>query len=162
MSADELRHKARHVYLNFVLIFGSILGVILLVMLYWLLRPYDNISFTPFETNQTEYRNGDVISMTDEFCWDGTPFTVRRFFVSPISKISAGTVEFPNGYALPAVEEKFGQGCAPSTVRVDIPPSIPPGEWAIAYEVSFRANPVRTIELSNTSNTFTVLSPDSE
>lgn len=157
--------RATRAYMRFVTVAGAILGVFLIAMLYAFLRPYDNISFTPFQTDKAEYYPGDVITLTNQFCWDGTPFNSERFFQSQVSRISAGSVEFPNGFSTSkALQEKFGQGeCAESQIRVEVPTSIPPGEWAVAYDVTYQPNLVRTVAISNVSNTFVVLpAPEGE
>jgi hypothetical protein len=126
------------------------------VLLFWLLRPYDSVTFTPFTTDKTEYRAGEIVTMTNTFCWDGTPFAAERFIVSSVSKVGLGTVAFPWGYARADVAERYASGCSPTTIRVEIPPTTPPGDYRITYEVTYVPNPVRRVSESNTSNIFTV------
>ena len=125
----------------------------------WALRPYDNITFTPFQTDREVYAPGDIITLTNTFCWDGTPFTATRVLVKPVSESELGVIRFPNGFALPSVAEEYADdGCNDSTVRVQIPPTQPPGVYSIRYEVRYKPpwNPVRVVEVDNTSNQFTI------
>jgi len=126
------------------------------LLLYWLLRPYEQVTFTPFTTDATAYAPGDIVTMSNEFCWDGVPFAAERFIVSSVSKVGLGTVAFPWGYARADVAERYADGCSPTTIRVEIPSTTPPGEYAITYVVEYKANPVRVVSTSNTSNVFTV------
>jgi len=130
-----------------------------LVVTFWLVRPYDNISASPFVSNAERYAPGDTAILTNEFCWDGTPFESLRVLAGPIAESTLGTVRFPNGYVLPEIAAQYeATGCAPSTVRVQIPVTQPPGTYRIRYETSYQPawNPVRTVRFTVESNMFTV------
>lgn len=134
------------------------LAVAWALVTFWALRPYDNITFTPFQTDRATYAPGDIITLTNEFCWDGTPFTAQRVIVKPIAESELGVVRFPNGFALPAVAEMYADGCNESTIKVQIPVTQPPGAYRIRYEVRYKPafNPVRVVQVENTSNEFEV------
>jgi hypothetical protein len=140
---------------------GLLLALSLLaVTMFWLLRPYTNVTSTPFTTDRTSYVAGDTVTLTNTFCWDGTPFMAERFLVTKISRLAAGRVEFPNGYALPAIQEKYAAtGCAPSTVKIELPSTLPEGEWRVEYRTSYRANPIRVVSVETPSNSFQVTAP---
>ena len=130
---------------------------------YWSLRPYDNVTFTAFQTDRAAYVQGDIVTMTDTFCWDGTPFTATREFQGKVTSIGAGYVRFAE-WPAPGVSKSVDKfrwslnNCAGSTVKIEIPAALPPGEWSVRYIVTYKpaGNPVRTVTLPNTSNTFTV------
>jgi hypothetical protein len=150
------RHHRRAVVVAHIAMLTTL--ALLTATLVLLLRPYDSVTFTPFETDRATYQPGDTITLTDVFCWDGTPFLSERFFVSQVSSISAGSVEFPNGFAVPAVAEKYeATGCAPTKIHIELPSTMPLGEWAVQYRVSYRANVIRVVTVANTSNTFQVV-----
>ena len=149
------RHHRRVVAIAHVAMWTTL--VLLISTLWLLLRPYNSVTFTPFTTDRATYKAGDTIALTDVFCWDGTPFMSERFFVSQVTRVSAGTVEFPNGFAVPAVAAKYEAGCAHATVRLELPSTLPAGEWAVMYRVSYRANVIRVVSVDNTSNTFQVV-----
>ena len=135
------------------------LAVVWGLVTFWALRPYDNITFTPFVTDAQEYAPGDVITMTNEFCWDGTPFVTTSVLVKPISEREISTVRFPNGYALPEIAAEYADdGCSDSMVKVQIPVTQPPGTYRVRYEVRYKPawNPIRVMEIANTSNEFEV------
>ena len=121
-----------------------------------LLWPYHSITFSPFVTDETTYRAGDLITLSDRFCWDGTPFISYRFFESDTARSSAGSVEFPNGYATAEVAQRYASGCTTAHVRLQVPEGLPPGKWRIAYEVKYKPNPIRTVSIENDSNEFTI------
>ena len=133
-----------------------LMTAVALLILFWSVKPYESISFTPFKSDKATYSVGDTITLTNEFCWDGTPFTVNKYLQSPINRIKVGELDFYNGYALPAVAERYQQGCQPTTVTVSIPQDIPPGKYRVAYVVEYNANPIRTIDLTNESNEITI------
>lgn len=126
------------------------------LVIFWLVRPYDSVTFTAFATDRAAYAQGDIVTLTNTFCWDGTPFTADRFLVSEVSMISANSVSFPNGYAIPRVAERYADGCSATTIKFDLPTTTPPGEWRIRYVVSYKANPIRVVSVVNDSNLFTV------
>ena len=131
------------------------------LLLFWLLRPYDSVTFTPFETDRDTYAAGDTVVMTNTFCWDGTPFLAERFLLSRVSQVSLGSVEFPWGYAVPEVEERYIDGCSETTIKVELPPTTPTGDYRVSYEVSYAANPVRVVTVINESNVFHVTHSES-
>ena len=131
------------------------------LLLFWLLRPYDSVTFTPFETDRDTYAAGDTVIMRNTFCWDGTPFLAERFLLSRVSQVSLGSVEFPWGYAVPEVAERYANGCSDTTIKVEIPPTTPAGAYRISYEVSYAANPVRVVRVANESSVFHVTPPES-
>lgn len=133
------------------------------LLLYWLLRPYAPVTTTPFRTDADTYVAGDVVTMSNEFCWDGSPFDAERFIVSSVSKVGLGTVAFPWGYARADVAERYAAtGCAPSKIRVEIPSTTPAGDYTITYEIAVKVNPVRVWTSTTTSNAFTVTRPAEE
>ena len=131
-----------------------------LIVTFWMVRPYDSLSASPFETaNGDVFAPGDVVVLKNEFCWDGTPFQSLRLLVGGIAENELGTVRFPNGFGLPEVAAKYeATGCAHSTVRVQIPESQPPGMYRIRYETSYEPhwNPVRVVTFTVESNQFAV------
>ena len=126
---------------------------------FWALRPYDSITFTPFVTDAQEYAPGDVITLTNQFCWDGTPFVTTSLLVRPVSEREISTVRFPNGYALPEVAAQYADGCSDSMVKVQIPVAQPPGTYRVRYEVRYKPafNPLRVVEIANESNEFEIV-----
>jgi len=134
------------------------LAVAWAVVTFWAVRPYDNITFTPFVTDRQTYAPGDVITMTNEFCWDGTPFVTTSLLVKPVSEREISTVRFPNGFALPEIAAEYADGCSDSLVRVQIPVTQPPGDYRVRYEVRYKPawNLIRVVEIANTSNEFTI------
>lgn len=152
----------KKIYLKFIYVAGVILTAILLLLCFWFLRPYDNISNSPFQTDKKQYKHGEIVKLSNTFCWDGTPFRADRFFLSRTTKISNGTVEFPFGWAnSPVLAEKYKKNpCNPTTVTVEIPNSLPVGLWSVVYETSYKANPVRTVSFDTQSNVFEVVEED--
>lgn len=145
----------KHRIADAVLLLMTALGVVLIVCLWLLLKPYHAVKFTPFQPAQDTYSAGDVVMLTNTFCWDGTPFIADKWLVSAVSEQSLGTVRFPNGYALDAIAERYGDGCEASTVMVQLPATVSPGEYRIRYDVSYSV-PLKTVRLSNVSAPFTV------
>jgi hypothetical protein len=125
------------------------------VTLWLLLRPYSAVSFTPFQPDRDTYRAGETVTLSNTFCWDGTPFTADRWLVSAVSENALGTVRFPDGYALDAVAVKYVDGCDATTVKVALPITTTPGVYRIRYDVAYTV-PLKTVRLSNLSAPFTV------
>jgi hypothetical protein len=130
---------------------------------YWQLRPYDNVTFTPFQTDRAAYVQGDIIAMTNMFCWDGVSFTATREFQGAVTAISAGYVRFAE-WPAPGVSKQVDKfrdapdNCADSLIKIQVPQILPPGEWSVRYIVTYEppGNPVRRVTVTNTSNAFTV------
>jgi hypothetical protein len=126
---------------------------------FWMVRPYNDISATPFTTTAQSYAPGDTIVMSNTFCWDGTPFRSERVLVGIISENELGAVRFPRGYVLPEIEAAYtATGCNDTTVRVQIPVTQPPGRYLIRYETAYkpRNNPVRVVTFNVESNEFNI------
>lgn len=150
-----MRSSWRHRAVDALLLTFTAALAALGVTLWLLLRQYSAVTFTPFQPDRDTYRAGDVVTLTNTFCWDGTPFTSERWLVAAVAEQSLGTVRFPNGYALDAIAEQYGDGCEPSTVKVALPSTTAPGKYRIRYDVSYSV-PLKTVRLSNVSEPFTV------
>jgi hypothetical protein len=148
----------KHRLTDAALLVMTALGVALLACLWLLVRPYDNVSFTGFTADAQTYAAGDVVELSNTFCWDGTPFRADRWLVGAVSEQSLGTVRFPNGYAIEPVRVRYVDGCEPSTVKVQLPETTPPGEYRIRYDVTY-AVPLKEVRVSNVSTAFTVTAP---
>jgi hypothetical protein len=126
--------------------------------------PHGNIRFTPFVTQQGVYEQGGTVVMDNQFCWEpgfsgeGQAFTNLRFFVRGPVQVGAGTISFDHYFPEQTDYTAENDYCAPSQVMAQIPDTLPPGKWAITYEVVYDPTPLPfdTVKQVNTSNVFEI------
>jgi len=127
--------------------------ICLSVVVYWLVRPYDNITVQNSTNLRTQHVPGDILTVSTPICTHGVGriFVVRKL----ISKYSAD-------FLLPS--EVYPQNpdetaCRTNVSSVQLPDDLRSGEWRFEYEFTYQANPIRTIMVESITPPFTVVAP---
>lgn len=133
-------------YITIITAFG-----LLLMASFWMFFPYKTVEVRQqIKTSQIEYLTGESIIYTVDFCRYTThPAAVSRFVVS--------NSETGEKYFLSNLQSNFPTGCNVVKTRTPaIPDSVPQGEYYLEIIVRYRVNPLRVIEKTFNTNTFTI------
>lgn len=130
--------------LAIILITLSVIGI-------WTFYPYKTIEFeSAYKTDKTSYYQGEQTFYTVSYC--------KYTHVTPrLDK------HFVDGIVFEALETKavLDVGCKTVAVPLQIPKTLPPGEYHLEVILEYEVNPIRSIFITNQSNKFTVLRDDS-
>jgi hypothetical protein len=124
--------------------------IIVLVGSYWLFFPYrviefkDNV-FPIVNANKTVKSGEQLIYLARSCKYMNVSVTVSRQFVDGII------------YSLPKVESNLPLGCKDNLVYVQVPTAIPAGKVTMSILYQIHVNPIRKIELTQTTEQFTVI-----
>ena len=118
---------------------------------FWLLYPYDVITFykPEFRLNKTQYYPGEGITWDVDVYQHTTGVQVdlnRQLVNSVIINFS------PSGYVTKEGRQTF------TNASLDIPQFAPPGMYRLVIYSIFHVNPLRTVTITRTSDMFEVLS----
>ena len=134
------------------------------LMLFWLLYPYDLVTFRgdPGLATPKVVEQGGVVTVTrDEFCNNGTDISVHRWADrydsdgNVTASFDLGIVEFYNLTGEPVC-------FSPSSAGITLPnfvvgPNGSSGVFRLRLVTTYKPNPIRTVEITTTSTPFTVL-----
>ncbi len=134
------------------------------LMLFWLLYPYDLVTFKgdPGLATPDVVEQGGIVTVTrDEFCNNGTDTAVHRWADrydadgNVTASFDLGVVEFYNPTGEPVC-------FAPSSAGLTLPnfvigPNGAPGVFRLRLVTTYKPNPIRTVEVVTTSTPFRVL-----
>ena len=140
----------------YISVIAIVLGFGLFAMLaYWFYRPYNIIDYPnePMPVGKEVYEHGEQIDYYIEWCkFREFPARVEFKLVQPMESGSR-TAYILSQY----VSSTVGTGCGSSnSLSPQIPQYIPPGEYKLMFEVSYRVNPVRTVNETTSSQFFTI------
>lgn len=147
--------RTRHALMGAAWITGAALFGIVCVILWWLLFPAQKITVdwsSPAVTPPVVTAGEIVTITTQEFCNEGVEVMVTR-------SLSNGTAQ----YQIDPVEYRAPEqgGCAENPhMQVAIPRDTPHGKWHLVIELTYRANPVRTVTVSLETPSFMVVDPE--
>jgi len=142
----------------------ALTGAILALLLFWLLRPYDLVTFKgdPGVATPQVVEQGGVVTVTrEEFCNNGTDIAVHRWADrydsdgNVTASFDLGIVEFYNLTGEPVC-------FSPSSAGITLPnfvvgPNGSRGVFRLRLVTTYKPNPIRTVEITTTSTPFTVL-----
>ena len=99
--------------------------------------------------DKTVYHPGDVMHVTRDLCWNvAASYTLHRVFIDHLV------------YALPDYAVTAPQvGCAAAGIAVQIPESLPPGEYTYRVSADFRINPIKSVRFMYPDLVLTVVGP---
>ena len=132
-------------YLGMTSIVLMILGII--VFLYWTLYPYNSLYFQGNNglIMDEKVKSGGYINMTQNYCKTGD-------FITTVDR------QFVDGfiYSSPAIYGRRPEGCHEVIEVIYIPKNLPAGRYHISTNISYKANPLRTMVQNVKSNEFVV------
>jgi hypothetical protein len=144
--------KKKHFYFKFLWAAGASLAVVCLVLLFWLIFPQPQVSYTGagMRTTETIYNVGDPVTVIDDgtFCNGGVETVIERRVESAIGGTVLNPIYFFAPEQLVCIDN--------NSFVVSLPTEIPKGQWHIAIYTTYKANPVRSLTIERRSNTFTV------
>lgn len=127
----------------------AILGAIglMLLMGFWLFYPYKTIEFNqPLRVNQKEINTGQHLQFNVDYCkYTNLQATVDNIFVDSVI------------YYTPPQPSQLTMGCRKLTYSIYIPRALVPGEYIIKSVYTYRVNPIRTINVTVETETFTIV-----
>lgn len=132
------------------------LATVFAVLIYLMMAPVSGVTITSTKlvSEKLTYEQGDVVHFTSpgEYCNNGGyTVTLARDYSSEVGFIRlpiAGAYSPPEPY------------CEANAVfQSSIPEDLPPGKWQLVLRITYKANPVRTVTLTQVSNFFTVSAP---
>lgn len=143
-----MTHTRRKIYLNIwlPLIFASLLVA---VMTYWIVRPYNYLTFGDYYVNAESYRPGEFVQVTiSEFCTNGISNSNERWLDGQYGGVGLPPLRF------------YGQG-EPSCMKdlkvlVQIPMETVPGQYRLEFITRYQPNPIRTVSLTTYTPYFQV------
>ena len=151
LVADTRKHTLLTVFTVGTMVSAFIL---LLTILFWLLYPYKIIEYTPDDNyniiygvnEKNEVEQGGKIAYEFDYVktTDIVPKISRRFVDGVVFNAADGGVILP-------------KGSGHAIVETDIPETLPPGTYQLEILRSFQVNPIRTIEVVDKTEEFTVI-----
>ena len=151
LAADTKRHTILTVFTVGTMVSAFIL---LFTILFWLLYPYKIIEYTPNDNyniiygvnEKNEVEQGGEIAYEFDYVktTDIVPKISRRFVDGIVFNVAEGAVDLP-------------KGSGHAIVEIDIPETLPPGTYKLEIHRSFQVNPIRTIEVVDKTEEFTVI-----
>lgn len=142
-----MRHK--FLYYVSILVIGFCIGCILVVA-YWLLYPYEVISFKqgilPILNPGKKVKPGSNLLIDLDLCRhmdiDGL---TTRYFVNSIL------------YTVPPERTQLQKGCVHAVFPYKIPEDLPAGIYSLMSVANFQVNPIRTVRKSISTEQFEVI-----
>lgn len=123
---------------------------ILAVMVFWLLFPYNNLSFGDYYVEKEEYKAGQFVQVTlSKFCTDGSANTVERWLDNEFGGVALPPLRF-NGASEPVCiyNDKY---------FIKIPDETVPGKYRIQFNTTYNANPIRNVTVTTYTQFFYVI-----
>ena len=120
---------------------------ILLLMFFWTLYPYKPIVINkePIKVITKEVKKGDILIYELDYCKnDVNDVSISRSFVDGII------------FTTPSITVKNPIGCKVSNVSIQVPETLPEGEYYLKVSYSYQVNPIRKVSVDSTTETFTV------
>lgn len=143
---------SRRAYEGLLWVMGAIVLAACLLVLYWLLFPAEKVTVGqgPWKTDKSQYRPGDrVLVAGPETCNIGTGLQLVRHVADDFSSIQLNPIEY---YIPPQAPVCIN----PTTLFVTIPSDLPDGQYRIVFDATYRANPIRQVTITHSTNEFRV------
>lgn len=125
----------------------ALMAATMIVIGYWSLAPYKTIDFNnlPYKTEKTLYTQGEHTYYVVDYC--------KYTDVAP--KLDK---KFVDGLIFEALETRavLTMGCHRVAIPLQIPRTLPPGEYHLEIVLTYSVNPIRDIVKTNESNKFIV------
>lgn len=121
--------------------------LILFIVGFWLLYPYKTISFNTNESKvlTPEVKKGGLLNHTIDFCkYTNLSADLTRSFIDGVI------------YTTPTIKTSNPKGCRTNNLYIEIP-NLPPGQYKLKIEMSYKVNPVRTIKSEIYTESFMIV-----
>jgi len=137
-------------FLKYLSYFSLVITAILLfIVIYWLVKPYDTIKFTKeeFRVQTPIVKQGNYLSYIIDYCKD------NKFVPIVTTSYVDGII-----YQTPNTPQPFyGNGCEPKNFLVYIPKALPPGKYYLDHVFTFQVNPIREVRVEAKTEMFEVI-----
>lgn len=132
-------------FLSSLIVF--VLISVVAVMTFWSVYPYKVIEFKdevyPIHTKTVE-RGGTLVYEVNACKYTSLSPSITKYFVD-------GVV-----YETPKVYGVVDPGCRKTDVAMYVPLALPLGEYKVKLIIHYKVNPIRTVEFTNYTETFTI------
>ena len=123
-----------------------LLGLVLALVAYWLLYPYNPIDNSEVIMADKTVQQGQLSSYKFDYCKNEEyPAKVRKDFVDGII------------FQMESPKSTLPTGCHSIVVPLPIPETLPPGMYKVRITAIYRVNPIRTITNIIETETFSVI-----
>jgi hypothetical protein len=147
----RLPSKCERVYRTVVSIGMGAAFVLLAIVGWWLLYPYQGVSKWEFVFDTPVVQQGALFRWHVNYCVDGStplPVTIQREL-----ELQNHTVIFP----MPEVSHAIVKPCETKHRAMGVPEYAPPGVYRIVITTRLQVNPFRVVQQSWVSPPFTVV-----
>lgn len=139
---------------------GIVLTLVCLLIIVWLLRPYNYVQASqPVTTQQKYFAGSTVYYRYNEFCVTApTALAIQRYVynVKTGQKIALLPYAFNKEHVMVDCFDDL-------QVTLPLPrEALAPGKYQVISEMSYKPNPVRRVTQKFTTNTFTIVADPSE
>lgn len=140
-------------YVRLLWSIGIPVTIIISVLLYWLIAPSTDVTYSSdysLSTEYSTYKAGDRVLVVSKgkYCNSGVETRVERRMENNIGGIILPPVFF--------FEPQDPVCISNNTFQFQIPGDIPPGLWKLTLVTTYKANPVRAVEAVSSTNFFEV------
>ena len=132
------------------------------LMIFWLVWPYNDVYPTGSLTGSivgepSIERAGDITVKFDGFCDNSRNVVVTRW--ADLYGVGDDSSEIVAAYSLPPIEFYVDQESCQSPVVsvITIPNYVPPGTYRLRIITTYRANPIRNIDMTTYTEPFTIV-----
>jgi len=142
-KASKLGHRLRDVAL-------LLTGIVVVVCLFWSIRPYNDLTFGEYYVNAEMYRAGDFVTVTiSEFCTSGIKNSNERWLDSSYGSVSLPPLRF-DGTGEPTCIKDL-------QFKAQIPMETVPGQYRLEFITKYQPNPIRTVSVTTYTPYFQVI-----
>jgi len=130
------------------MIFLSLAGVFLLIIIYWTVYPYKTIEFNTdvAKVHNKQVERGEYLYYEIDYCkHTDKEAKLTRSFVDGVK------YDIPDGYS------DVEKGCAVKVIQIYIPKGIGTGTYMIKQVRHYQVNPIRTIDVVHFTEQFEVI-----
>lgn len=138
---DKIKHR--------IVIVSMVFSVTMFfIFMFWWIFPYRTISVSqhPYKVLTPEVKQGQMMTYVIDYCKHTNAIAeVHKQFVDGII------------YAVPESSIGIEKGCGSKTISIKVPKTLPPGDYKLKVDVSFKVNPIRVISNSYETEIFSVV-----
>ena len=121
---------------------------LVITFVFWSLYPYNplKINVQPLPVINKEVKRGDSLVYNLDYCKStDSSVLISRSFIDGVI------------FSIPDVTAKNLKGCRSNLISLQVPESIPVGDYYLKVTYKYKVNPIRTMLLEAVSEKFTVI-----